>query len=101
MSEPIHFQLLTGRRVLDVNGKVVGLLQTAFAERKDNHYYVTEYLVGAAAFLTVLGISVGRMIGVPSRYKPLRVPWQQLDLSDPENLRLRCTKNELVALQRD
>jgi sporulation protein YlmC with PRC-barrel domain len=99
MSRKIHAEALVGRQVRDTNGRVIGRIGEIAVERRGKECYVEEYLLGAAALLSRLGISAGALIGIPPR-KPLRVPWQQLDLSDPHRLRLRCTLEELKAMNR-
>ena len=90
----IHAELLLGRRVLDVNDRVVGRIRSIHARRRGHDFLVEEYLIGPAAILEVLGISTRRLVGLRLR-EPLRIPWQKLDLSDPERPRLRCAKEEL------
>ena|SRR5438874_573226 len=99
MSKKIHAEALVGRTVRDTNGRVVGRIEEIEVVRRGQECYVEEYLLGAAALLLRLGISTGRLVGI-QRGKPVRVPWQQLDLSDPERLRLRCTREELEAMAR-
>jgi len=84
----VHVELLVGRRVRDANGKVIGRIEEIRARRHGPDYLVEEYHVGPAAWLEKLGISTARMIGFRGR-DPKRIPWQQLDLSDPEKPRLR------------
>ena len=84
----IHVELLVGRRVRDAKGKVLGRIEEIVARRRGPDYVVEEYHLGPAAWLEKLGISTARMIGFRGR-EPKRIPWQQLDLSDPENPRLR------------
>lgn len=91
----IHVELLLGRRVHDVNGRVVGHIRALAAVREGAFCYVTEFHLGTAALLERLGISSARMIGLPIRREPLRVPWQLLDLSDPERPRLTVAREQL------
>ena len=79
---------LVGRRVRDANGKVIGRIEAIHVRRRGAHFFVEEYHVGPAAWFEKLGISTARMIGFRGR-EPKRIPWQQLDLSDPEKPRLR------------
>ena len=58
---------------------------------------VREYMLGTAALLTRLGISARRLVGLRIRRKPLCVPWDQLDLRDPEKPKLLCSLEELTA----
>jgi hypothetical protein len=94
MSRKVHVELLVGRRVIDVNDRVVGRIRSIHARRRGQDYVVEEYRIGPAAVLEALGISTARMIGFQWG-KPLCIPWKKLDLSDPERPRLRCAKEEL------
>ena len=91
----IHAELLVGRRVRDENNKIVGRIEAIRARLRGHDYLVEEYHLGPAAFLEVLGISSARMIGLHLAREPKRIPWQKLDLSDPEHPRFRGTREEL------
>ena len=95
----VHVELINGRRVRDANGKVVGRIGEIVARLRGHDYFVEEYHLGPAAWLEHLGISTARIIGLGRSREPLKVPWQQLDVSDPHNLRLRCTLDELKKMQ--
>ncbi|HJT17102.1 MAG TPA: hypothetical protein VJ853_06935 [Thermoanaerobaculia bacterium] len=95
----VHLELINGRRVRDTNGKVVGRIGEIVARLHGHDYLIEEYHLGPAAWLEHLGISSARIIGWHHGGEPLKVPWQQLDLSDPQNLRLRCTLDELKKMQ--
>ncbi len=90
----IRLQSLAGRQVRDVDGQVAGRIGEIRAERVGAKCHVVCFDLGPAAFLSRLGISVGTLVGLRSR-GPLRVPWQQMDLSDPEHPRMRCRIAEL------
>jgi len=94
MSEKVHVELLIGRRVVDANGKVAGRIHSIHAERRGDDCFVDEYHLGTAAFMSRLGISAARLIGWQLA-RAVRVPWYQLDLTDPERPCLRCTVEEL------
>jgi hypothetical protein len=85
----VHVELLLGRLVRDSEGAKVGRIFAVHAEVEGEDCVVREYELGASALLGQLGI--------PRWRKPLRVPWDQLDLSDPERPRLRCRRDELRA----
>lgn len=88
--DKIRFELLLGKKVLDPEGARVGRILSVTAEMNGEDCVVREYHLGTAALLARLGISVfGK--------KPLRVPWDLMDLSDPERPRLRCLAAELKA----
>jgi sporulation protein YlmC with PRC-barrel domain len=93
----VRLQSMTARKVYDSDGKVAGRIGEVIAERVGADCHVTEYLLGPDAYLSRLGITASRLFGLRRRRGPLRVPWHQLDLSDPEKLRLRCKVSDLEA----
>lgn len=95
----VRLQDINGRNVVDVDGKVAGRIGEVIAERIGADCHVVEYYLGPAAFLGRLGITAGRLVGVKTR-GPLRVPWHQLDLSDPKKPRVRCRVADLSANDR-
>jgi hypothetical protein len=100
MSRNAHVELLFGRRVRDSKGEVIGRIESIHAARKGKDCLVEEYHIGPAALLERFGISAANLVGWAARHEPLRVPWDQLDLSDPERPRLRCTLEELKKMTR-
>jgi sporulation protein YlmC with PRC-barrel domain len=100
MTYEIHLECLLGKRVLDVDGQSVGRIEEIRAEQDGGDYYVQEYLLGPYALLErvslwVTGLSWLRRLHTGPSNPAYRIPWDQLDLSDPEQPRLRCTKGEL------
>jgi len=95
----VHFELLLGRKVLDPEGRRVGRILAVRAEPAGEDYVVREYLLGTAALLTRLGISAGRLFGLPVHREPTRVPWDRMDLKDPKKPRLTCSLEELRGRQ--
>jgi sporulation protein YlmC with PRC-barrel domain len=95
MIRHVRVELLLGRRVRDSQGRVVGRIESIHARWADKNCLVEEYHLGPGAALERFGISAARMVGLRLAPKPVRVPWDQLDLSDPENPRLRCSREEL------
>lgn len=95
----VHVELLHGRRVRDANGNVAGRIGEIVARLRGHDYFIEEYHLGPAAWLEQLGISTARIIGWRHRPEPLKIPWQQLDLSDPHHPKLRCTVEELKKMQ--
>lgn len=77
----VRVQDLVGRAVRDAEGKVIGRIEEIRATWRGENCYVEAFELGAAALLARLGIT--------KRREPKRVPWQDLDLSDPEQPRLR------------
>ena len=95
MMRNVHVELLIGRRVHDANGKAVGRIEELRVKWEGKGCVVEEYHLGPAAFLERFGISTAQLVGWPLPRKPFRVPWHQLDLSDPQHPRLRCPREEL------
>jgi sporulation protein YlmC with PRC-barrel domain len=81
----VKLELLIGRKVVDANGKPAGRIEEIIAERDGDELVVTEYHLSAYGFLERLGIRTLLRLAVP---KPERVPWERMDLSDPEKPRL-------------
>jgi hypothetical protein len=98
-SREVHLELLVGRTVRDSNDKPVGPLEEVRAEERGDEWVVKEYLVGASALIERLSAgSVGRgilkLIG-KNLFPGYRVPWNKMDLSDPQRPRLTCAVDEL------
>lgn len=90
MSTPkIHFELLLGKMVRDPQGVGVGRIFSAHAEIDGADCVLREFLLGPGALLARFGIPL-------QRWKPTRVPWDLLDIADPEHPRLRCSAAELA-----
>lgn len=99
----IHLEQLLGRRVLDSTGKPVGRLEEVRAEQKGADWVIQEYLVGLPALLErlsawTIALGILHLFGARKIHGGYRVPWEQLDLANPEHLRLRCTLQELKEL---
>lgn len=95
MSRKVPLQLLLGKQVRDPDEVRVGRIFSVQAELEGDECIVREYHLGSGALLEQLGISILRIAGWQGTKEPLRVPWDQLDLSDPERPRLRCRVAEL------
>jgi len=100
MSRKIHLELLLGKMVRDPDEVRAGRIFSVQAEVDGDECIVREYHLGTAALLEQLGISILRIAGWQGTKEPLRVPWDQLDLSDPERPRLRCRVEELKSKTR-
>ena len=88
---------LLGREVHDVDGKRVGRIEAAHAEIRGEECIVTEWELGTAALLARLGLTGARLIGIPHRTEPVRVPWDRIDVRNPKDVRLLCRMDELRA----
>ena len=93
----VHLEDVVGAKVVDRDGKSAGRITAVRAHRDGKACVIDEWHLGAAGLLERLGIG---LFGLPMRSEPLRVPWQELDLSDPKRPRLRCSIEELPARMR-
>jgi len=79
---------LVGRMVRDAEGRSVGRVYDMRAEERNGELAIVEYHVGSAALLERVGLSMLRLIGL-HRITPCKVPWDRLDISDPDHPVLR------------
>lgn len=96
----IHLYEILGRKVCDANGEYAGCLEEIEVERGDEVCPVKSYLVehrGLMSRITAwaLADSLQKAIPVSEDSLPYRVPWDQMDLSDPEHPRITVAKSEL------
>jgi sporulation protein YlmC with PRC-barrel domain len=97
----VKLELLLGRRVVDVNGVRVGHIEEVLADRDGEELLVTHFLVGRYGLferLSIYHVGIGLLRYLGSRAQsahPHRIPWDTMDLSDPEHPRLTCTIDEL------
>lgn len=101
MSREVNVELLLNCRVRALNGRRVGLIEEVRATRRDGEWIVTDFLIGAyALFERFAVIRIGRSVLRVFRVtgKSYRVPWNKLDLSDPDHPRLTCPVSELEPL---
>jgi sporulation protein YlmC with PRC-barrel domain len=88
----VHVERLLGRRVVSLNGRVIGRLEEIRAERRGAGGVVVGYVIGPAGLLERLIAGRRRIPGVKARGVLAR--WDQLDVTGVE-LRLRCPASEL------
>src|SRR5215204_4046051 len=101
--QEIHVELLLGTKVYALNGHAIGRLEEIRAAVDKGHCFVSEFLVGNYAFLERLaawpiGRALLRVFGA-KRKDGYRIRWDQLDLADPQHLRLLCKTEELLPLK--
>lgn len=93
-----------GRRVRDVDGRSVGRITEMRAEivlhEQGSDYCVSEVLLGVHGWLEGLAGGAFARRAIPhlgpfAGYKEYRIPWQQMDFSDPDRPRLRCRREDL------
>ncbi len=99
----VHVERMLSQRVRDADGHVLGRLEEMRVEIVDGEHCVVEFHVGAGAMIERVASFVRQLPffrGVPGARSAIRIPWQLLDLSDPNNLRVSATRRELRELQR-
>ncbi|HEX8845271.1 MAG TPA: hypothetical protein VF791_11535 [Pyrinomonadaceae bacterium] len=98
----IHVENLLGMKVFDSDGKPAGRLEEVIATKRGDEWVVEEYWVGPSALLHRFAArNVGRaLLGFfgAKENAGYKVPWDKLDLTHPEHLRLHCTCDELEEL---
>ena len=94
MTQHLNLELLVGRQTRDVDGKLAGRIMEVRGHRDGGDFVITTFELGAAALLDRLGIYARHLFGF-GRHQPLLVPWQQMDLTDPDHPRLRVRREEL------
>jgi len=100
MAGSFQLEMILNRRVRALNGRVIGRLEEVAAESTDGECFITEYHIGTFALFErlaawPLGRSILRSFGFRKKGGGYRVPWNQLDLSDPQRPALRCSVEEL------
>ena len=100
-AKTLHFELVVGRRVVDRDGERVGRLEEARVERRNGEFVIVEYFVGRYGFMQRFsirgfGYRLMSLLGARGVHPHAHcIPWDKLDLSDPEHPRLTCRVDEL------
>lgn len=95
----IAIEQLLGREVTDPDGKVLGKIEEIIADGPDDALRVTEYHLGPYALTERMSLGsiiapVLHLFGIRFR-EQLAVPWQNLDLSDPDHPRSTKSREDL------
>ena len=89
MSAEINVELLIGCKVCDADGRAIGRVEEILAIEKGDELVVSEVHVGTYGLVERLsayhvGVGLLRLLGARGHVRdPKRIPWQELDLSDP------------------
>lgn len=94
MSDSVHLDRLIGRKILTGNNRPLGRLEECRAERRDDTWVITEWVIGSAGLLERLGFGVRMILGMHAG-RSFVARWDQVDISDPERPRLTCSVDEL------
>ncbi|BCL34490.1 hypothetical protein [Nostoc sp. MS1] len=105
-AQEIHLELLLGKQVIDSTGKAIGRIEEICAEQQGEEWVIKEYLIGYAAILERLsawniGMAILHVLGAHKIHGGYTVPWDQLDLTDPQKPRLHCSLEELKSLNQN
>jgi sporulation protein YlmC with PRC-barrel domain len=95
----VRLERLLGRLVLDATGRPTGRIEDVEARPDGDAYVVTHVLLGPDGRLAQLlagayELPTLRGLGLGRKPRIRRVPWEWLDLSDPECPRLRASVRE-------
>lgn len=98
----VHIERLLGKHVLDSEGKTAGRIEEILAEKCGDEWVVKEYEIGGTALLERLSVRniATVFLGVfgAKENRGFRVPWDKLDLTDPQKPRLNCASHTLEPL---
>jgi sporulation protein YlmC with PRC-barrel domain len=97
----LRLELLVGRKVTDATGQHVGRIEEIVAETGDGECRVLEYHVGSLALLESLGGRLGSSLlrlAWPGSHRGYVVPWEMMDLRDPDHPRITCNRAALRPL---
>ena len=89
MSAEVNVEMLIGCKVFDADGRAIGRVEEILAIEKGDELVVSEVHVGTYGLVERLsayhvGVGLLRLLGARGHVRdPKRIPWQELDLSDP------------------
>jgi sporulation protein YlmC with PRC-barrel domain len=92
--QEIRLEELLGRVVRSAAGRPIGRIEDVRAQPDGDDYVVHEVVIGELGIWATLlkfaaELPTLRALGLPSRYRIRPIPWDWLDLSDPERPRFR------------
>ena len=96
----VNIELLIGTKVSDLSGINVGRIEELRFERDGESCRIQSYLIGGSAMIERLSAwtlvrPVARALRARKLYSLYEVPWQDMDLNDPEHPKLRVAKADL------
>ncbi len=89
MSSVVRLDRLVGRRVYASHRQYLGRLEEFRAERRDGRWVIVEYEIGIAGLMDRLGLGLRLILGT-ARKSGYIARWDQLDLTNPDELRITC-----------
>lgn len=105
MTQRIHLERLLSKKVYDSDGRNAGRVEEVVARVSQEGCLVEAYLLGGSGLMERLSIpdfalKLVHLAGArKARGGERRVPWHLMDLSNPKRPRLRCTLEQLKAMQ--
>jgi Uncharacterized conserved protein len=95
---------ILGRKVVDSDGKYAGRLEDIEAVRGEDVSLIESYLVVHRGLLDriqtwALAAPLQKSIPVREKSRPYRVPWDLMDMSDPEHLRILVPQANLSRIR--
>jgi hypothetical protein len=94
MSGGLRLDRLVGRVVYTGNGRRLGRLHDFRAEQRGADWIIIEYVIGTVGLFERLGLAVRLILGMRGRGGYI-ASWNQLDLTNPEHLKITCAVSEL------
>lgn len=96
----LRLQQLLGKQVIDPTGQNVGRIEEVRAIQQGEEWVIQEYLVGTTAILERLsawtvGLKLLSLLGAHKIFHGYRIPWDKLDLTNPDRPLLLCSIEEL------
>lgn len=103
MTRELALERLLGRRVHDADGASLGCVEDVVAEHEGDALVVRAWLVGTHALAERLGggrlaHAVARLLTRDRGYERFVVPWDAMDLRDPDHPRATRPRAELARL---
>ena len=94
----VDLQDLLRKKVRDQQGKVVGRIEEVIGEQEGDNLFVEEFHTGDYAMLEHLTtITIGEWLPrlITRETKSYIIRWDQIDISNPDDIRLTCGRSEL------
>lgn len=101
MTREVHVEQLIGLKVHDAEGRKIGRIEEIVAEWEGTDLVVVEVHTGPGALLERV-IDLATLVPYSGTLRQQlrnlrRIPWHQLDLSDPDHPRATVRREELEA----